>query len=856
MWKNIALATLFLALMAGQVQGLQAAPVGWVKLPGTMTHLDVGNSNHFWAVNSSGYAFQWNGSSFTRKSTSPALKYIAAGNDGTVGAVGTNGVVYLWNGSSWATGYGSGAYVSVGKSSLILGVDSAGKVYQWTSSGWALRSSSPAMKFVSIASDGTAYGVTSANAIYKWGGSSWSVLSGSLKYISAGGSTLVVGLDANGYARRLSGSSWSSMNSPVLAYISAGSDGRVVGVTSGGAIYLYDNVKPMVRITSPKNDATVSSGKLTVSADAEDNVAVAKVEFYVNGVLKGTDTSSPYSYVWDNSSYPNGSHTLRVVAYDTAKNSQSHQISIRKASLPPPKYLTSGRATDAMSVFIKSVELFDSGNSGIPYFVVVNIDPAKVPQYTAKERDPYWLKYLTSMVQNGQFASAYAPSKSPDWVNFFNSQSNYISNPKATYSNGSWKFYNGYQDILNYKWAANGYYNAHTGIHYRKNIPVNSGLSFVPSATMVYNNKVTGIYEPYPASTHGVYTVYMNMRIVHGSRSIVAGEVTADGWGLIPMSATHAQVNGFNIPYSPWVIVKPFNVEISRTPQAGKAWFDVAGGGSIKPLQYGGVTAKTTDAAYQAMMQNALSLNAAGFPDYAFNADLNQASFAFVGYSQADKFYAGASFLTYGKTVSGELEIYGTQLTAAERDAAVLTHRTVIVNGSLNSLADAFRNAATLSAGQRSKPVVMVYMPQSLNYAGADNSAVKATLADINFLSLANNIPISVTAHSFSVHFTLSTFMNNPFATLNLIAGAHGNFPVGGKLEFYDNLRYSHAPVNLFVGTRDPIGFLGGGTDSSAIFNTQNNIHGMGSVYQLPAFHSIGSFVDSGLHNVYTLPPQ
>lgn len=849
MWKNIALITIFILMMAAPVQGLQADPVGWVRLPGAATHLSLGSSNHVWMVNSSGYAYKWNGASWTRKSTSPALKYIAAGNDGTVMGVGTNGVAYRWNGSSWSSGYGSGAYVSVGNASRIWAVDSAGKVYQWTSSGWALRSSSPAMKFVSVASDGTVYGLTLSNAIYKWG-SSWSIVSGSLKYISAGSSAFVVGLDASGWAKRRSGTNWVSMGSPALAYISAGSDGWAGGVTSGGAIYLYDNVKPTVQITSPANGATVYPGKVTISATASDNWAVAKVEIYVDGALKGTMTSGPYSYVWDNSSYSNGSHTLKVVAYDTAQNSQSHQISINKAALPTPKYLTSGRADDAMSVFIKSVEVFDSGNSGIPYFVVVNIDPTKIPQYRVKETDPYWLKYLTSMVQDGRFASAFAPSQSPNWVNFFNSPTDYIHNPTARYKNGSWTYYNGYDRILDYKWAANGYHNANTGIHYRKNIIVNSNLSFVPFATDLYNNKVTGIYEKYP---YGIYTIYMNMRITYGSRNIVAGEVTADGWGLIPMSATHVKINGFDIPYSPWVIIKPYNVEISRTQQAGKAWFDVAGGDSIKPLQYNGATATTTDAAFQAMMQNALSMNAAGFPDYAFNVDLNQASFAFVGYSQLDKFYNGAAFLVYGKTVSGALQIYGTQLTAAQRDAAVLQQNPINVNGSLNSLADAFRNTAALSAGQNSKPMVMVYMPQSLNYAGADNSAVIATLSHLNALSLANNVPINVTAHSWSVHLTLSTFMNNPYATLNLIAGAHGNFPAGGKVQFYDNLYFSNAAVNLFVGTRDAVGLLGGGTDSSAIFNTQNNINGLGSVYLLPAFHSINSFMDVGLHNVYHL---
>ena len=47
---------------------------------------------------------------------------------------------------------------------------------------------------------------------------------------------------------------------------------------------------------------------------------VTKVEFYIDSVLKGTDTSAPYSYSWDTTAYPNGSHTIFSKAYDAAGN--------------------------------------------------------------------------------------------------------------------------------------------------------------------------------------------------------------------------------------------------------------------------------------------------------------------------------------------------------------------------------------------------------------------------------------------------------------------------------------------------------------------------------------------------------
>lgn len=65
---------------------------------------------------------------------------------------------------------------------------------------------------------------------------------------------------------------------------------------------------------------TGSSGTITLSASASDNVGVSKVEFYVDGVLKGSDTSSPYSITLDSTSLANGSHTLTAKAYDAANN--------------------------------------------------------------------------------------------------------------------------------------------------------------------------------------------------------------------------------------------------------------------------------------------------------------------------------------------------------------------------------------------------------------------------------------------------------------------------------------------------------------------------------------------------------
>ena len=57
-----------------------------------------------------------------------------------------------------------------------------------------------------------------------------------------------------------------------------------------------------------------------MSASASDNVRVARVSFYVDGVLYKTDTSAPYSVSWQSRKWSNGSHSITGKAFDAAGN--------------------------------------------------------------------------------------------------------------------------------------------------------------------------------------------------------------------------------------------------------------------------------------------------------------------------------------------------------------------------------------------------------------------------------------------------------------------------------------------------------------------------------------------------------
>ncbi|MDP2905507.1 MAG: SpvB/TcaC N-terminal domain-containing protein [Candidatus Omnitrophota bacterium] len=98
-----------------------------------------------------------------------------------------------------------------------------------------------------------------------------------------------------------------------------------------------DTTPPQVSISSPANNSTVS-GTVNIQATATDNLGVTKVEFYVDNVLKATDTSLPYAYSWDSSTATNASHALKAKAYDAKNNSKAAEISVtvKNTATPPP----------------------------------------------------------------------------------------------------------------------------------------------------------------------------------------------------------------------------------------------------------------------------------------------------------------------------------------------------------------------------------------------------------------------------------------------------------------------------------------------------------------------------------------
>jgi beta-glucanase (GH16 family) len=81
-----------------------------------------------------------------------------------------------------------------------------------------------------------------------------------------------------------------------------------------------DTTVPSVSLTSPRTGTTVRRNTtVSLAADAADDVAVSKVEFYDGTTLLGTDTTAPYTGSWRTGT-KKGSRTITATAYDPAGN--------------------------------------------------------------------------------------------------------------------------------------------------------------------------------------------------------------------------------------------------------------------------------------------------------------------------------------------------------------------------------------------------------------------------------------------------------------------------------------------------------------------------------------------------------
>jgi hypothetical protein len=132
---------------------------------------------------------------------------------------------------------------------------------------------------------------------------------------------------------QVAGTSYVDSNLPSGTYfylVTAQDAAGNVGAPSNeaSATIAGDSVAPTVAVTSPSDGSTVS-GTVTITAAASDNVAVAGVQFMLDGVALGAErTSAPYSVTWNTTASTNTAHTIAATARDAAGNKTTATITV------------------------------------------------------------------------------------------------------------------------------------------------------------------------------------------------------------------------------------------------------------------------------------------------------------------------------------------------------------------------------------------------------------------------------------------------------------------------------------------------------------------------------------------------
>jgi hypothetical protein len=140
-----------------------------------------------------------------------------------------------------------------------------------------------------------------------------------------------------------------------------------------------DTQAPTVSITNPTSGQVVS-GAIPVAAGAHDNVAVASVQFYLDGKPLGAPvTTPPYAVNWETTTATAGAHTLSARATDTSGNvGEAAAVPVTVQNPPPP-----------MRCLITDVQISVQGRSTVTTPAFHNAQPGELLLAFVSSDGPY-----------------------------------------------------------------------------------------------------------------------------------------------------------------------------------------------------------------------------------------------------------------------------------------------------------------------------------------------------------------------------------------------------------------------------------------------------------------------------------
>lgn len=177
---------------------------------------------------------------------------------------------------------------------------------------------------------------------------------------------------------------------------------------------IIDNTPPTITINYPTAGITVSD-TVDILASASDNIAIDRLELFVDGNLVTTLSQSPWIFPWDVTGYIDGtSHSIYINAYDTNQNQTTSAIVTVTVQTPniddqiPPTVFLSSPAAGAIiegtttvvaeasdNISVTRVEFYIDGNlvgtdNSVPYEYVWDtsgLEPASIHTIFTKAFD-------------------------------------------------------------------------------------------------------------------------------------------------------------------------------------------------------------------------------------------------------------------------------------------------------------------------------------------------------------------------------------------------------------------------------------------------------------------------------------
>ncbi|MBK7533941.1 MAG: proprotein convertase P-domain-containing protein [Myxococcales bacterium] len=206
------------------------------------------------------------------------------------------------------------------------------------------------------------------------------------------------------------------------------------GATTTSAITLNvnngGNLPPALSILTPASGATVSGSKL-ILVSASDADGIASVRFDLPGGGSVTDTTSPYSLMWNTALVPDGLRTVAVTAADGTGITRSASVTVRVANgvnFPPTVAITSP-ASGVNVAGTLTITADASDPEGLPTSVRFELPDGSVVTDSAA---PYSATWNTATRANGAWSiiaratdAAGATVSATVTVNVYNGGTNY-----------------------------------------------------------------------------------------------------------------------------------------------------------------------------------------------------------------------------------------------------------------------------------------------------------------------------------------------------------------------------------------------------------------------------------------------